>query len=30
VRALRTEAGDPARERCSQDGECSHGPAPPL
>src|SRR6059036_3789913 len=23
VRALRTEAGDPARERCSQDGECS-------
>src|SRR5205809_3817071 len=30
VRALRTEAGDPARERCSQDGECSHGAASPL
>src|SRR2546428_3752 len=24
------EAGDPARERCSQDGECSHGPASPY
>src|SRR2546425_805967 len=30
VRALRTEAGDSARERCSQDGECSHGPASPY
>src|SRR5881397_783085 len=30
VRALCREAGDPARERYSQDRECSHGPSSPL
>jgi len=30
VRALRTEAGDPARDRYSERRECSHGPASPF
>ncbi len=30
VRALRTEAGDPARDRYSKHRECSHGPAAPF
>src|SRR6266853_1304035 len=30
VRALRTDAGDPARDRYSEGRECSHGPASPF